>query len=206
MKPRIHVISILCILILSAGNALAQTNVISTVAGTGTAGNSGDSGPGTGAQLNNPFGVTVDGAGNLYIADWLNNLVRKVDTSGVITTVAGTGARDNWGDFGAATSAALNGPDSVAVDGAGNIYIADSANNRIRKVDASGIITTIAGTGSPGYNGDADALSHNLSDPSGVAVDNKGNLYIADDGNHRVRKLAGGMLSTVAGTGTGGFS
>ena len=208
MKPRIHVISILCILILSAGNALAQTNVISTAAGTGTAGSSGDGGPATGAQVNAPFGVTVDGAGNLYIADWLNNRVRKVDTAGVITTVAGTGARDNWGDFGAATAAALNGPDSVAVDSAGNIYIADSANNKIRRVDTSGIITTIAGTGSPGYNGDGDALSHNLSDPSGVAVDNKGNLYIADDGNHRVRKLelASGTLSTVAGTGIGGFS
>src|SRR5438105_12851524 len=103
MKPRIHVISILCILILSAGNALAQTNVISTVAGTGTAGFSGDGGQAANAQLNNPFGVTVDGAGNIYIADWLNNRVRKVDTSGVITTVAGTGAADSWGDGGAAT-------------------------------------------------------------------------------------------------------
>src|SRR5207244_3348483 len=138
---------------LSAGNALAQTNVISTVAGTGTAGLSGEGEQGTNEPLINPFGVAVDGAGNIYIADWLNNRVRKVDTSGVITTIAGTGAKDSWGDFGAATAAALDGPDSVAVDGAGNLYIADSANNRIRKIDASGIITTIAGTGSPGYNG-----------------------------------------------------
>ena len=195
MKPRIHFIITSVVLTLLAGNALAQTNTISTVAGTGTAGSGGDSGQATAAQLNGPFGVSVDAAGNIYISDWQNNRVRKVDTSGVITTVAGA-------------DGSLNGPDDVAVDSAGNLYIADSTNNRIRKVDTSGNITTVAGTGAPGFNGDGLATTKNVSSPSGVALDGKGSLYIADDGNQRVRKLdlSSGMITTIAGTGTGGFS
>ena len=208
MKPRIHVITIFLILILGAGSAFAQTNVISTVAGTGSAGYSGDGGPATNAQLNAPFGVAVDASGNLYIAEWSNHRVRKVDASGVITTIAGIGVGGFGGDGGPATQAAVNSPEGVAVDAAGNIYIADSFNNRVRKIDTSGVITTIAGTGAPRYTGEGDATQVGLNDPSGVAADNNGNLYIADNSSHRIRKLvlATGTISTFAGTGVGGFS
>src|SRR3989442_392414 len=208
MKPRIHVITIFLILILGAGSAFAQTNVISTVAGTGSAGYSGDGGPATNAQLNAPFGVAVDASGNLYIAEWSNHRVRKVDASGVITTIAGIGVGGFGGAGGPATQAAVNSPEGVAVDAAGNIYIADSFNNRVRKIDPSGVITTIAGTGAPRYTGEGDATQVGLNDPSGVAADNNGNLYIADNSSHRIRKLvlATGTISTFAGTGVGGFS
>src|SRR5262245_41279608 len=135
MKPRIHVIFSLFIVIVlsvSANDAFAQMNTITTVAGNGTAGFSGDGGPATSAQLNAPFSVAVDSAGNIYIAEWSNNRVRKVSPSGVITTFAGTGAAGFGGDGGPATDAALNSPEGVAVDAAGNVYIADAFNNRIR--------------------------------------------------------------------------
>ena len=201
---------------------------ITTVAGTGEIGDgaggfSGDGGPATAAQLNLPQGVAVDGAGNLYIADARNHRIRKVDASGIITTVAGTGeigggAGGFSGDGGPATAAQLNLPQGVAVDGAGNLYIADARNHRIRKVDASGIITTVAGTGeigggAGGFSGDGGpATAAQLNLPQGVAVDGAGNLYIADARNHRIRKVdASGIITTVAGTGeigggAGGFS
>jgi hypothetical protein len=206
MKPRIYLIFILFIAILFAGDAFAQTNVISTVAGNGSAGFSGDGGQATSAQLNAPFGVAVDSAGNFYIAEWSNHRVRKVDTSGVITTFAGIGIAGYGGDGGPATQAALNSPEGVAVDSAGNVYIADSFNNRIRKVDTSGTITTIAGNGQARYTGEGVATDVGLNDPSGVAVDNSGNVYIADNSAHRIRKVSGGTISTIAGTGVGGYS
>src|SRR5881296_154334 len=208
MKLRIYAISVLLALSVFAGRALAQINVISTAAGNGTGGYSGDGGGATAAQLSAPFGTAVDSAGNFYIAEWLNHRVRKVDTSGSITTVAGIGVGGYGGDGGPATEAALNSPEGVAVDAAGNIYIADSFNNRIRKVDTSGVITTIAGNGSPQYTGEGVATQVSLNDPSGVAADKSGNLYIADNSSHRIRKLnlSRGIISTIAGTGIGGFS
>src|ERR1051326_5130759 len=207
MKPRNHVIfTLLIVFAVFTTGAFAQTNAITTVAGNGTAGYSGDGGSATSAQLNAPFSIAVDSAGNIYIAEWSNNRVRKVSTSGTITTFAGTGAGGFGGDGGPATDAALNSPEGVAVDAAGNVYIADAFNNRIRKVDPSGIITTIAGNGNPGYTGDGPALSAGLNDPSGVAVDKNGNVYVADNSNHRIRKISGGTISTIAGTGVGGFS
>src|ERR1051326_7075477 len=209
MKPRIHAIFILSVVVLlglSASDAFGQANVISTAAGTGTAGYTGDGGPATAAELNTPFGVAVDAAGNFYIAEWSNHRVRKVDTSGVITTIAGIGIAGFGGDGGPATQAALNSPEGVAVDSAGNVYIADSFNNRIRKIDTSGTITTIAGTGEPRYTGEGVATQVGLNDPSGIAVDRSGNIYIADNSSHRVRKLSGGTISTIAGTGIAGFS
>jgi hypothetical protein len=209
MKPRIHVIfGLLIVIVLGVfvNRAFAQMNTITTVAGNGTAGFSGDGGPATGAQLNAPFGIAVDSAGNIYIAEWSNHRIRKVSSSGTITTFAGTGTAGFGGDGGPATDAALDSPEGVAVDSAGNVYIADSFNNRIRKVDTSGIITTIAGNGSPGYTGDGPAASAGLNDPSGVAVDKSGNVYVADNSNHRIRKISGGTISTIAGTGVGGFS
>ncbi len=179
--------------------------IISTVAGTGTAGYSGDGGQATSAQLNNPIGVAVDGEGNLYIADLVNARVRKV-SGGVITTVAGTGTAGYSGDGGQATSAQLNTPYGVAVDGQGNVYISDLNNQRIRKV-SGGIITTVAGTGTAGFSGDGgQATSAQLNNPVGVAVDAQGNLYIADIVNQRIRKVSGGVITTVAGTGTAGYS
>jgi uncharacterized protein (TIGR03437 family) len=186
-----------------------SSGVITTVAGNGTQGYSGDNGPATSAQLFTPSWITVDSAGNLYIADIGNNVVRKVSASnGFITTVAGNGTYGFSGDNGQATSAELYGPMGVAVDSAGNLYIADLGNQRIRKVAASnGVITTVAGNGTAGFSGDgAQATSAELNGPYGVAVDPAGNLYIGDIGNNRVRKVSNGVIATVAGNGTGGYS
>ncbi len=180
---------------------------IATVAGTGEYGYSGDGGPATQAQLHSPFGVAVDGAGNLYIADH-NNRIRRVDAAGTIATVAGTGEYGYSGDGGPAAQAQLNEPIGVAVDAAGNLYIADLGNHRIRRVDAAGTIATVAGTGEYGYSGDGGpATQAQLSQPFGVALDEAGNLYIADLGNHRIRRVdAAGTIATVAGTGEQGYS
>ena len=181
---------------------------ISTVVGNGTGGYSGDGAAATSAELRSPTAVTVDGAGNIYLADNGNNRIRKVDTSGIISTVAGNGTGGYSGDGAAATSAEINSPYGVVVDSAGNIYIADRSNQRIRKVDTSGNISTVAGNGTPGYSGDgAAATSAELSSPSGVAVDSAGNIYIADAGNNRIRKVdTSGNISTAAGNGTGSYS
>jgi len=183
--------------------------IITTVAGIGAQGFSGDSGPAVSAQLNAPTGVAVDGAGSLFIADGLNHRIRKVSGSGIITTVAGTGMAAFSGDDGQATSAGLNRPNDVAVDGAGNLLIADTVNNRIRKVSGSGIITTVAGNGSSDFSGDGGrATAAALFVPQSVAVDGAGNLFIADLGNMRIRKVStSGIISTVAGSSTTlGFS
>jgi uncharacterized protein YjiK len=186
---------------------VSTSGTITTFAGTGMFGFSGDGGPATGAMLHNPYGVAVDTAGNLYIADYFNSRVRKVSTSGMITTVAGNGFFGSSGDGGPATSASLSYPSSVAVDAAGNVYIADTYNSRVRKVSSSGTITTVAGNGTSGFSGDGGpATSARLRDPQGVAVDAAGNLYIADSSNNRVRKVsASGTITTIAGTGSPGF-
>jgi len=182
--------------------------IITTVAGDGNDGYSGDNGPATSAELNDPRGVAVDSNGNIYIADTDNNRIRKVDTNGIITTVAGISCTSGYcghsGDNGPATSAELYDPRGVAVDSKGNIYIADYGNERIRKVDTNGIITTVAGDGTYGYGGDnGPATSAQLRSPEDVAVDNSGNIYIADNGNHRIRKVdTNGIITTVAGNGT----
>ena len=134
--------------------------------------------------------MAVDEAGNLYIADWSNARIRKVDGTGTITTIAGTGELGFGGDGGPAIQAQLGDPTGVAVDGAGNLYIADQYNNRIRRVDSTGTLTTIAGTGERGFSGDSGpATQAQLDDPTGVAVDGAGTLYIADASNHRIRLL-----------------
>ena len=177
----------------------AATGVLTLVAGNGAQGYSGDNGPATSAQLHLPSGLALDLAGNLYIADRYNRRIRKV-SNGVITTVAGNGTEGFGGDNGPATSAQLFNPGGVAVDAAGNLYIGDSWS--IRKV-SNGVITIVAGTGTPGYSGDnGPATSARLSDPLGVAVDSSGNLYIADAGNNRIRKVSNGVITTVAGGGS----
>jgi hypothetical protein len=164
--------------------------VISTVAGNGSPGYSGDGGPATSAQLNYPDSVAVDAAGNLFIADTNNNCIREVTPGGVITTVAGNGTGDFSGDGGPATLAKLDHPQGIAVDTAGNLFIADINNGRIREVTRGGVISTVAGNGTLGFSGDGGpAILAQLYNPTGVAVDTAGNLFIADRSNNRVRKV-----------------
>lgn len=181
---------------------------IFTFAGTGTFGYSGDGGPDTAAQLAAPFGVTVDASGNVYIADSQNERIRKVNTNGIISTIAGNGKAGFSGDGGPATAAEFEFPQGIAVDASGNVYISDYDNQRIRKVNVSGIISTIVGNGTAGYSGDGGtASSAEINNPYGLAIDGSGNLYIADGGNGRIRKVnTSGIISTVAGNGTGGYS
>ena len=256
---------------------LSTSGIISTVAGNGKVALSGDNGPATSAQLLNPNGVTLDAGGNLYIADTWNNVIRKVTSNGIISTIAGfatggSGANgfvgqngyggDNgpanlarlsgpvsvavdsagviyftdqgnhcirkvglsgiinavagicgtygnsyFGDNGPATAAALNLPGGIAFDMGGNLYIADSGNNRVRKVGVNGVITTVAGNGVSAFNGDNGLAITAQLNPQGVAIDASGNLYIADGGNHRVRRVGvNGIITTVAGNGVAGYS
>ena len=176
---------------------------ITTLAGTGRAGFSGDGGPADEARLDRPEAVATDGAGNVYVADSANHRVRRIDAEGTITTLAGTGVRGDGGDGGSATAAQLAYPAGVAVDGAGNVYVADTWNHRVRRIDTEGTITTLAGLGSPGYGGDAAPASQAwLAYPVGVATDRAGNVYVADSWNHRIREVDGsGTISTLAGSG-----
>ena len=188
-----------------------NSQIITTICGTGGAGYSGDGGAATSATLNQTVGVALDGSGNIYITDYGNNVVRKVTAAtGIISTVAGNGIGGYSGDGAAATSARLNGPEVLAVDASGNLFINDANNSCIRKVTiATGIITTIAGTGGAGYNGDGiAATAAQLNYPQGVGIDASGNIYIADQSNYRIRKVnaATGLISTIAGTGAGGYS
>lgn len=178
---------------------VSPLGVIATVAGSGLFGFSGDRGPATAASLSKPDGVAVDSMGNLYIADTGNNVVRRVSPSGLITTIAGNGQYGFSGDGGPATAASLYTPEGVAVDAAGNIYIADSRNNRIRKVSTSGIITTVAGNGECCQTGDGGpATAARISQPYGVAVDAAGNMYISNAS--AVRKVSpSGIITTIDG-------
>lgn len=187
------------------------TGIVTTVAGTGAQGFSGDGSAAILANLNWPKDVTVDTAGNLYIAERLGSRVRRVDAAtGIISTVVGTGIPVFDGDGGQATEARLNSPFSVAADGSGNLFIVDTVNHQIRRVDsATGIIETVAGTGMPGYSGDGKAgIQSSLHFPLAVALDASGNLFIADSGNNRLRRVDvdTGTITTVAGTGMTGFS
>lgn len=159
---------------------------IVTIAGNGTSGYTGDNGPAVSATLKWPGGVAVDASGNVYIAEVNNSVIRKVSKIGQITTVAGTGTAGNSGDGGAATSAMLRNPRGVMVDATGNLYIADTGNNLIRKVDGSGSITTVVG------------LSASLNGPADVAVDGSGNIFIADTGNGKVKKVTAGVVTILA--------
>ncbi len=199
------------------GNTLRQIQVqvaggdISTYAGTGTAGYTGNGGAATSARLRRPEGVAVASNGDVYFADTGNDVVRKVAfATGIVTTVAGNGSPGSSGDGGAATSARLSAPEDVFVVANGDLYIADTGNHEIRKVTAAtGIITRVAGTGSPGSSGDGGAAtSARLNSPQGIAIAANGDIYIGDRSNNKVRKVTAstGVISTYAGTGTAGYS
>jgi uncharacterized protein (TIGR03437 family) len=185
---------------------VSPAGAITTVAGNGQKGYSGDGGPATAAVLNSPYGVAVT-SGVLLIADTGNNRIRRVTQAGTITTVAGNGQADYSGDGGPAIAASLRGASGVTVDAASNLYIADSYNNRIRKVTSAGTITTVAGNGQSGYSGDGGpATAASLAVPYGVAADAGGNLYVADTGNHRIRKVLAAAPALSASRQTLAFS
>jgi uncharacterized protein (TIGR03437 family) len=180
---------------------ISTSGVITTIAGTGVAGFSGDGGPAATAQLNLPYGLATDLAGYLYVADYGNDRVRRIGLDGLIVTVAGNGTQGSTGDGGAATGAQLLSPRNVAVDAVGNFYFSEFHGHRVRKVTPGGIISTVAGTGVAGFSGDGfQAVNAQLDLPAGLALDRLGALYIADSGNGRVRKiLTGGIISTYLG-------
>jgi DNA-binding beta-propeller fold protein YncE len=181
--------------------------LITTAVGTGEKGFAGDGGPAAAALLNGPFDVAFDSAGNLYFSDTFNHRIRRVDAnSGIITTVAGNGEGGYSGDGGPATLASLNEPYGIVLDRAGNVFVADRLNRRVRRIDAaSGLITTLAGTGEAAYSGDGGpAEKAGLTEPNGLALDAaQRRLYIADVADHRVRvvDLGAGTIATFAGTG-----
>jgi hypothetical protein len=192
---------------------VATNGIITTMAGEEfSPGYSGDGGLATDASLFIPRSVALDTAGNMYIADSQNCRIRKVNTSGIISTLAGNGNAGYFGDGGPATEAWLAAPSGVAVDASGNLYIADGGNNRIRKVNANGIITTVAGNGDTTYAGDGGpATNASLIEPASVAFDVSGNLYIGDTGNNRIREVhfAGDpmlVLTNVSATNVGNYT
>ena len=186
----------------------ALTGIVTLVVGSTSPGYSGDGGAATAARLRLPAAIVVAANGDMYIADTGNDTVRKVTAAtGIATTYAGTGTTGYTGDGGAATSARLSGPQGLVLAGNGDLYIADTGNNVIRRVTAAtGVITTFAGTGTAGFLGDGGvATSARLNAPESVSISASGELYIADAGNNRIRRVStGGTITTVAGTGTAG--
>ena len=213
LQTRNYGLAALALLLGLAASLQAQGNLtvtpsptITTTAVTGILGYTGNGGAATSATVADPSGLAYDPSGNLYFADARNHVVREVSNAGTITVIAGTGIQGYGGDGAAATSAYLDTPTGVAVDSGGNLYIADSHNHRIREI-SGGIITTIAGSGVPGFSGDGGAAAAaQLWLPSAVAVDASGSVFIADTNNQRIRMIAGGTISTIAGDGEQLFS
>jgi uncharacterized protein (TIGR03437 family) len=203
MKSLIVGVSVLCALLCSSISAQS----INTIAGNGVDGYNGDDRPAVEAQLDEPRSVAMDKAGNLYIADFYNDRIRRVDPEGVITTYAGSGQHGFYGDGLPATRGQFRYPRSVAVDSLGNLFIADMYNHRVRKVDSAGTMTTVAGNGLEESDGDGGpATEASVLFPVCVALDKDDNLYIAEHDGHRVRKVGGdGVITTVAGNGVKGF-
>jgi trimeric autotransporter adhesin len=199
----------------AGNNRIRKVNVatgkIVTIGGNGVAGDAGDGGPATDAEFYIPVGLHVDNSGNVYIADWGNNRVRKIaSATGIISTVIGTGVGGYSGDGGLAINAEINRPVQLRSDTSGNFLLTEQNSHVVRKIDiATGIINTIAGTGSAGYSGDGGpATNARLNQPAGVFVDRQNNIYVAEYGNGTIRRIDGatGIITTVAGTGTTGFS
>ena len=171
-------------IITSRGNVTTFAGAEPTSAGSGTRGD--DNGAGTVARFNLPYGVAVDSDGNLYVADSNNHRIRKITSGGVVSTLAGSGTEGYHDATG--TEAQFNIPTGVAVDSDGNLYVADTDNHRIRKITSGGVVSTLAGSGTEGYH-DATGTEAQFAAPAGVAVDSSGNVYVADSGNHRIRKI-----------------
>lgn len=199
----------LFIVVLFFDVSFSRAQVITTYAGTGVVGYSGDGGPATAAEFNSPHGIYLSSSGDLYVTEWYNNRIRKISASGIISTVAGNGIAGYSGDGGPATAAAIQHPFTVVMDTAGNLYFAEQANYRVRKINTAGIVTTIAGNGISGFSGDGGpATAASFGAPCGLALDGAGNLYVGDGNNHCVRKINSvGIITTVAGTpGVPGYS
>ncbi len=183
------------------------SGIITTFAGTGVSGYSGDGGAATAAEMGYPESIAIDATGNIYVSDHWEACVRKIDAAGIITTVAGTGVYGYSGDGGPATAAMLDNPCHVQVDGAGNLYICDWVNARVRKVSTAGIITTIAGNGTAPFSGDGGPATAAGMRPSSTLIDATGNILVCDGVNRRVRKIdAAGIITTIAGSGGDGYS
>jgi len=184
--------------IMTAYLVTAQT--VSTYAGTGAIGSA--DGPAASATFRGPAHAAIDAAGNIFVADMLNNKIRKIDASGVVSTYAGTGAAGSAN--GPAASATFSYPRRVLVDNAGNVYVADGSNHKIRKIDTSGNVTTFAGDGTSGST-DGPAASASFTVPNGLAIDSAGNIYVVDSNNQKIRKIdTSGNVTTFAGTGAAG--
>ncbi len=211
-----HRLRWLCILLTfpfaTVGQRPAQTTnptlTISTIAGNGVEGVGGDGGAALNAALSNPTQVAADRRGNLYIADFGNSLIRKIDRRGIITAFAGTGAAGFAGDDGPALRAMINFPHAITMTNNDTLYFCDTKNHRVRKITSAGIIATAAGNGEAGFSGDGGpAIRASLNQPEGLAVDARGNIFIADFNNHAIRKVSpDGTITTVAGNGKPGFS
>ncbi len=206
MKKNLY--SLAAAAMLAGASFAANAQTISTYAGNGSPGSSGDLTPATTAEINQPYGTATDASGNVYIADAANAKVRVITSSGIIATICGTGTPGITGDGLVATAAQLSYPMGVAVDASGNIYIADKGNNNVRKITKStGIISTIAGSvvGSPGTTGDNGAATAALlNQPVALALDAAGDIFVVDNGNNRVRKISSGTISAYAGIGGAG--
>jgi len=171
-------------------------------AGSGSGASGSANGTATGASFNQPAGIAIDAAGNIYVADYGNSLIRKITAAGVVTTLAGSGTEGMVNGTG--TAASFFQPTGVAVDGSGNVYVADKENNVIRKISAAGVVVTFAGTGVQG-SANGTAATATFNQPTGVAVDGSGNVYVADNGNDMIREIsAAGNVTTLAGSGTEG--
>jgi sugar lactone lactonase YvrE len=196
------------LLALCFAGCMANAQVISTIAGNGTYGFSGDGGLAISAEFAAPQSVVIDAAGSLYISDISNQRIRKITPNGIISTFAGNGTAGFSGDGGQATAAKINDPLGIVLDAAGNLYIADQQNQRVRKITTTGIISTVAGNGTQSFGGDAgQATAAELNNPTDVAIDASGNLYIADESNNCVRKVTtAGIISTFAGNRSPSFS
>lgn len=205
---KINVVAFVLVGLLALGSGqLLTAQTINTYAGTGVPGHTGDGGLATAAQLNHPHGNTIDAAGNFYVCDLDNNCIRKITPAGIITNIAGNGIGAFSADGAIASSSSVNNPFDVVIDNAGNVYFTEYAANRVRKINTSGILSTIAGNGASGATGDGGpATSATLSNPAGIARDAVGNIYISVQTGHKIRKIATtGIITTVAGTGSVAF-